>query len=316
MPTSSRDSRLLGLFDLYSTNLQFYARGLEDKFVCPLCLGIFDKAAIHAGLLTMEHIIPSSLGGTAITMTCKACNNRSGSQLEAHLTRNLRMNASLSGESGEPVRGKLFAGRGWQTADFFFSSNSIEIHGLPEQSNPSSHALLMQDFNEEPKSLRFELFRGYNPVNARVAKIRIAYLTIFDHLGYGYILNENLDQIRRLIANPDSAAPALSALIDFTDSSAPSGVGVVKEPVELRSFISIIDLPTTPTTRYGMLFPGFDVSGRLIYRSIGERPSHGSLQESLNLFLFSDCADKLTDREYAGASYRTWDRMVRSNDRS
>ena len=57
---------------------------LGDKYVCPLCRDSFDRSQIATDL-TVEHAPPSSIGGRGIALTCRACNSRSGSQLDAEL---------------------------------------------------------------------------------------------------------------------------------------------------------------------------------------------------------------------------------------
>ncbi len=46
--------------------------------------------------LTEEHIIPESLGGKLVTLSCKSCNSTYGSKLDSHLVQMVRSQDSLA----------------------------------------------------------------------------------------------------------------------------------------------------------------------------------------------------------------------------
>ncbi|MBK9209082.1 MAG: hypothetical protein IPL71_12575 [Anaerolineales bacterium] len=59
---------------------------------------------MKSGELTLEHIIPSALGGKFITLTCKECNSKSGELLDAHLIQRLRTEDILTGKAMNLLR--------------------------------------------------------------------------------------------------------------------------------------------------------------------------------------------------------------------
>jgi 5-methylcytosine-specific restriction endonuclease McrA len=66
--------------DLTKTRLD-----IKDEVACPLCLNRFRSDAIDDERLSVEHVIPSALGGNVVTLTCTLCNNTHGSELDRNL---------------------------------------------------------------------------------------------------------------------------------------------------------------------------------------------------------------------------------------
>lgn len=90
------------LFDYFSKNLATVKRHpklhltpeFEDGVICPMCFKLFTREGLSSDFddrLTLEDVPPIALGGQPLLLTCKVCNNKAGSQLEAHLTRMLEM---------------------------------------------------------------------------------------------------------------------------------------------------------------------------------------------------------------------------------
>src|SRR5689334_201417 len=59
----------------------------ERFYVCPICLRAFDEVTLHDGAVTREHAPPESVGGTRVALTCKPCNDSSGSGADSDLRR-------------------------------------------------------------------------------------------------------------------------------------------------------------------------------------------------------------------------------------
>jgi hypothetical protein len=64
------------LFDLFSKNLAAAKQqwpelpNVSDHFLCPLCRKLFDRSALNPPeKVSIEHAIPSALGGTYATAT-------------------------------------------------------------------------------------------------------------------------------------------------------------------------------------------------------------------------------------------------------
>jgi hypothetical protein len=57
----------------------------RDLYACPLCRTLWVQEAVAAGVPTLEHVPPASVGGKGIVLTCKVYNNRAGSAIDAAL---------------------------------------------------------------------------------------------------------------------------------------------------------------------------------------------------------------------------------------
>ena len=73
------------LFHAYSGDLSDCLPQFNGVFICPLCHKSFDKSSLAKDELALEHCVPRCLGGKTLTLTCKRCNNKHGSKLDAQL---------------------------------------------------------------------------------------------------------------------------------------------------------------------------------------------------------------------------------------
>ncbi|MGN1220702.1 MAG: HNH endonuclease [Candidatus Cryptobacteroides sp.] len=62
---------------------------LSLDYVCPLCMKSFPLEVAKVEL-TEEDVPQKSIGGHRITLTCKQCNNRCGSTIDAHLLETIK----------------------------------------------------------------------------------------------------------------------------------------------------------------------------------------------------------------------------------
>ena len=75
---------------------------------CPLCLADFDRSDVLAGTnVTLEHAPPKSLGGTAICLTCKSCNNNA-SLIDQHAYQSAKARHEWAEGKGAPIVVDLF----------------------------------------------------------------------------------------------------------------------------------------------------------------------------------------------------------------
>src|SRR4051812_13941051 len=96
------------LFDLYSADLVEFFPDYPNRFLCPICRLLFTRKSLtDENGLTLEHCIPEALGGQVYTLTCKSCNNGSGSKLDVHLINKLLADDFFDEMSSGPVDGTL-----------------------------------------------------------------------------------------------------------------------------------------------------------------------------------------------------------------
>jgi len=308
-----RNRRLNNLFSRFSTNLQFYRPELGGVVVCPLCLGIFERNAIETGNLTVEHIIPSSIGGRMTTITCKACNNIDGTKLDSQLPKRFNAEDIMTGKLDESLRGRIFVGSYEQTADVSLFKNgefSVKIIGLPKQSDPKQIDGIIESLKSGEREIKFDFNLGYRAYLSNVAIIRACYLMMFRYFGYGYILLPYLDDVRKLIRRPEPDSPVLTGLIKWNDVPKSNVISFIKKPKELRCFSPILDLSTSTVRFYGMLFPGFDEAAKSFYRDLSANAN--MLKETLSPILDIIDYDQafLTQPSYKSLPFRIWNGSI------
>lgn len=190
------------LFRKLAEDLSSVVVGKRGVILCPLCLNEFTETDVKTGLLTEEHIIPASTGGTKTTLTCKPCNNASGHRIDNHLARKVALDAAFRGENPAKMTFRLpkVAGGYGAPADFHRrAEGSIHIHIKPTSDFVHSKmiAAIERYAKGESVSLRFE--HGLNLPAFTAAVGKAAYLGLFADRGYKYALLPMLDQVRKAI---------------------------------------------------------------------------------------------------------------------
>ena len=257
------------LFDVYAKNLSWYHPHLVDVILCPLCLQPFTKDAIESNTLTLEHIIPSALGGKFVTLTCSDCNSKSGTKLDAHLVQRMRAEDAWAGKSKKPLRIRVKIGSDEFGADLYLSLDqqpNIQIIGIPNISNPTSQDRAFETFKTQPQEFTISGNLGYKEIPSRVAALRIAYLLSFSYFGYGYILYENLNQVREQIFRFNHETDVLKGVIWLDSTPITNVLAFLKQPRELQCFLAIVELSTEQKRVLGVALPGPDQNSATIYQ--------------------------------------------------
>lgn len=267
------------LFDLYAGNLRACRPEYQDLFACPLCLTLFDRSSLDNELLSLEHIIPSGKGAANETLTCKKCNNTTGSAMDADLLKRIKHEEQME-RNGGPVRCEIVTGEGRHNANMFIKageSPTIEIIGLPAQSNPS---LLKKAVEEYVTNINFTMHwrAGYVHARSQTAMLRSAYLTMFRYYGYCYILQSALDRVREQIQQPfvtdEHGQKALrhEALlkgVKTCERSCPeTNVMMVMSPEHLQSFAVHLGLSKELQTSYLVIMPGPEDDADQVYEHL------------------------------------------------
>lgn len=192
---------------------EFFQRSLESSGItgqpnllpCPLCWQ--EKSQEE---LTLEHMVPRSLGGTQTTLTCKDCNNTHGSTRDAHLVRYLRSLEAFEGhgmlDTELNINGhKLRAAFDYQDRNF---------HIIPKATNPAAQMASRADLqaNRVPQ-IDFTISFGFSENNFNTAVLRSAYLVLFKCFGYEYVKHDIVQVVRRRIMDESLESPKLNTLI-------------------------------------------------------------------------------------------------------
>lgn len=301
------------LFDRYSLNLAFYKPDLRGYFMCPLCLRVFSEDALHSKLLTEEHIFPRAVRGgyNLITITCKRCNSVSGSQLEKYLAEYFKILSFRNMEEGQRTRIRLTTGEGEIGGDVEFRGRIVLLYDNEGVSNPKKqdkfYNYLQSMVGKTGWKLRIQKRFDYKHNRYRAAILRVAYLIMFYYFGYEYILNPNLELVRRQIAEPDKKSlPEWFIIRWLEDFSLPNlgkpTVSIVIRPQKLRSFLVTFVLKGKQPQSYGIIMPGPASGDDGVYRKYAET-------EEINIeynYLLPRW-DALTNKSAIGWMGRLWD---------
>jgi hypothetical protein len=167
-------------------------------YACPLCRRAFTAEALDLRLLTLEDVPPKSVGGRPITLTCKTCNNWSGTTLDPSVKQSAEIATLIKAMAGEgsasqagsmTIAGQILRGKLNATPGRLFFEND------PRRHDPAAFAALEAIFSRGiiPTSFHYRAARPHSSWLAGVGTVRIAYLAAFAKFGYRYAFSSHLD---------------------------------------------------------------------------------------------------------------------------
>lgn len=283
------------LFELYAQSWNEVKRhpklrvspDIDDVFVCPLCFRYFTRECLAQDLLSLEHVPPKKLGGKDkdCTLTCTACNSETGSALEASLKSEIGVHDVLSRvpEASMDVEYRPLPGgeNWWLPGTFRSTSEGFDIIGHPKRTHPKlikavSNDEFAQDVTEF--SIRFRL----DPLHSAVALLKIAYLYLFRVFGYGVLIPESMQSVRKQIQNPTDAILPRSWVVNWSFLERTPGVSLVFWPRDLRAFLVAFDLDTgRRRKRFGVVLPEPDDTELAVYNRLREGMSSRAVAVTL-----------------------------------
>jgi hypothetical protein len=280
----------------------------SEKYVCPICLNQFSEEHLSDNsnqMLTLEDAPPKSLGGKANTLTCKSCNNKSGHEIDFHLTEhliekdirdflpNIKSKASFL-HKGKKVQGEL-------NVD---SNGNITVIHSNKNNNPTN---LDEYVNETGKddiiNIEFKKSR-VDRLRLEVALLKSAYILAFEKYGYALILNESYDIVREQLRNPNKEIYPegfWTKQSSFTEEH--EGVHLIKSD-GFEGFYAIFVLKTNISEhRYGVYLPiSKHLTKGIIYKlkeqlggfalNLESLEVNNYLQDSENMQLLTSYIDK------------------------
>lgn len=257
------------LFGRYSRNLGIHIPKFGSLFICPLCFRGFSKDALRYKTLTEEHVIPSSLGGRIVTLTCAECNNAHGSDLDAHIHTRMKMKDVFQG---------LREHTGTMTVDGADLTSlismpeygegktpTLKIVGIPEKSAPraSDHAqeAFLAGTRKATLTFRFKM----SIPRSQSALLRMAYLMMFHYFGYFYPRFTGTRQLRDVIQHPTDRSPFYRGIQELPSPPTKSNcIGLVTAPVAARAFVCFLKLKSATERHFAVLLPGLSHNDPLV----------------------------------------------------
>lgn len=178
---------------------------MADAYICPLCQRIY---AIAHDALTLEHVPPESVGGKPILVTCKACNNSQGANIDVYLMNELEISHNLNHLNTIPQKSKIaFNGVEINGQTTFSKSEGFRFMISPDNNNPLEFERFMKEVRNAKEGYRINVKANItnhkrNSDLADIALLKSAYLMAFQELGYMYVLNPCTNVVREQILNP------------------------------------------------------------------------------------------------------------------
>jgi len=282
MSNNARDIKLK-LFEVYSKNLsdvlsQFGKKGFErPTYICPLCRREFTSEQLKNtgdNFLTIEHILPESVGGNEIVLTCKQCNNNYGSKLDSHLKRGIDTMQFNAGGTGVNKDAHFKIDDGIESnGRIYFNERGIpNFHFEGRRTNPKHHDYLKKLVQGKVPSgtINFKL-STYDRIKFKAALLKSAYLKAFKDLGYIYMLNVNSEIPRKSVLIFDSSNQAFEGVFRFKDDTPPFGLSILTKPKELQGYLVSFMLKIgKKNEHYGVILPGGNDNSSTIYGAFKE----------------------------------------------
>jgi hypothetical protein len=231
----------------------------DDYYACPCCLWIFPRRAVTTRELTLEDVPPKKLGGRPLLLTCKECNNASGSKFDSHAECETAFAKFFAGhEGGRPVPVTISGDEVSTRGTAQRTENGLILIPRPDQNHPDEIEGLRVQVREaaaegeDPGStFSFTATEGFNRRRAEISWVRAAYLAAFAAFGWRYILRPELDPVRAQLADAD--AEILPSLGGYDPAAAADRreIKLVEIPEEIRSVLVMMG-------RYAVFLPGLD----------------------------------------------------------
>ena len=186
-------------------NLQFLKRdNINGDYICPLCLKEYSKQDVK-DILTEEDVPQASLGGSRIVLTCRECNSRCGSEIDAHLFNAIKAKEYRLFLPGPKRKIRIEKDGQLLNANLQIDEDrNIRLLVDTKRNNPN----VWNDFqnnillpNEVVNIEEWVLKKDKSRINA--ALIKNAYLLLFAKTGYTFLLDKYYDTLRRQILEPD-----------------------------------------------------------------------------------------------------------------
>jgi len=274
---NKNEKRRLRLFDLYSKNLSHFFPSLPNpSFMCPICrTGFLQEAVIDQSpakdgsrlLVNIAHCYPESCGGKIVTLACKSCNNRMGTQYEHHLGIEKKLNQAFDHETSDTIAVKASFEAG-NIAATFSKIGDVHYVTLDKDSNPYGHSKIAEELKVSAASNRIKFgltFDRPDEERATVALLHTAFLMMFREFGYEYALSPMAEKIRKVLLAEEGPKnldlPVLMIPKRSGDPRLLNTVGIIDAPPECRCFYAMMPSADPKMIGRAVVMPGSGEEG-------------------------------------------------------
>jgi hypothetical protein len=222
--------------------------------------------------LSIEHVPPRSVGGRPLLLTCTQCNNKYGTELDAHIKAGRDLGEILQGS--RETGGRLRVGDDRMTVKGNVFGENIELREMVGKSSPTERDAVEESFRRLAgrdacgAEFQFDFCVRHDEWRERVGWLRVAYLYLFALLGHTFVLREVMNPIRAQFQRPvDKLVPEI--IKRMVDPSPQECLVSVSRPGDLRSFV-------VQLRHWTFFFPGF-VGEDSFYDRLAALPEKGEL---------------------------------------
>jgi hypothetical protein len=215
----------------------------EDWYLCPLCLELAFTIEVLRDPdppLTAEDASPDWFGGSKIALTCKRCNNASGTLFDSHAQQADLLRHFWSGKSAQPMTVRYTAEGVTNVAEMYISGDGVLLLGVPAANNRADidrMTGIMDGWSAADREGPTFQISGQvrsNADRARASWIRAAYVVAFAALGWRYILQPALDPLRAYLRDPSQSTLPILSMSDHEADPKRREIVLVEEPSDLR----------------------------------------------------------------------------------
>lgn len=189
------------------------AIGSTDLYYCPICAKAFPVTTATTNELTREHVPPRAVGGREIILTCRPCNNRAGSTVDAAAAKRAQLKGLsdlISGKREDGVFPIVFTAPDGTELNARVSRDQSGLKfRIPQTVNNPQKILQSEEKSKELMSLNGGLtFRvrsefRFSGRSAKISHLRSAFLVATAKFGYTFAFSKSLEDVRRQILQPD-----------------------------------------------------------------------------------------------------------------
>jgi HNH endonuclease len=199
----AREPKKREWFDLGAESFARVRPGLYDHptYPCPICLTAFTIEALAQKQLSAEHVPPESLGGRELLLTCRSCNNSSGTKLDSHARIKENVHLALAGTLEHPHRVRAMFGDLVVNAELHTSGGKHSLQ-VPAKINKPGTSDRLQNVARTGAQMTVEPER-YADLGAKISWFRSGYLALFAVTGYELALNPAFEIVRKQIVECD-----------------------------------------------------------------------------------------------------------------
>jgi hypothetical protein len=217
-------------FDLGAESFARVRPGLYDYpiYPCPICLTTFTIEALAQKQLSTEHVPPESLGGRELLLTCRSCNNSSGTKLDAHARTKEDVQLARAGTLDRPHRVRAMFGDLVVNAELHTSGGEYSLQAPTKINRPGTRDTL-QNVARTGTQLTVEHER-YAELGAIISWFRSGYFALFAVTGYELALDPAFEIVRKQILECDERK-----MITFT-SEVPEDI-----PLTVRRILRVLE---------------------------------------------------------------------------